>query len=90
MGKKRRILNNPKFAKLRGIRFPKLFSKKEPIEEQAVVVEQKVEEKIEQPKPVLKKDKPKAKAKPKAKLSSKKTTKAKASAKKGRKPTAKK
>ncbi len=84
MGKKRRILNNPKFAKLREIRFPKLFSKKESTEEEVAVGEQKVEEKAEQPKPVLKKDKLKAK------LSSKKTTKAKVSAKKGRKPAAKK
>ena len=80
MGKKRRVLNNPKFAFLKKIRFFKSSADEEQVQEQAVVIEQKVEEKTEQPKPVLKKDKPKAKVKPKAK----------ASAKKGRKPAAKK
>tara|TARA_R110000765_G_scaffold19611_1_gene51332 strand:- start:171 stop:428 length:258 start_codon:yes stop_codon:yes gene_type:complete len=85
MGKKRRILNNPKFAFLKKIRFLKSFADEEQAQEQVAVVEQKVEEKIEQPKPVLKADKPKAK------LSSKKTTtRTKASVKKGRKPATKK
>ena len=76
MGKKRRILNNPKFSFLKKIRFLKSFADEEQAQEQVAVVKQKVEEKIEQPKPVLKADKPKAKF-----SSRKTTTKAKAPAK---------
>mgnify|MGYP003679087241 CR=1 FL=1 len=75
MGKKRRILNNPKFSFLKKIRFLKSFADEEQAQEQVAVVKQKVEEKIEQPKPVLKAEK---------------TTRMKASTKKGRKPAAKK
>ncbi len=72
MGKKRRVLNNPKFAALKRVRFSHLFAeeeKQEPIIEQKLekprepVIEQKLEKPpepaIEQPKPIIKKAKPK-------------------------------
>ena len=46
MGKKRRVLNNPKFAFLKKIRFLKSFADEEQAQEQVAVVKQKVEEKI--------------------------------------------
>ena len=91
MGKKRRVLNNPKFAALRKTRFPHFFDEAEPNQEEAVIA-QKLEEKVEQPRPVLKEIKPEIKAKKEnPKLVSKKTTtKAKAPAKRAHKPAAKK
>jgi hypothetical protein len=73
MGKKRRVLNNPKFAVLKRIRFSHLFAEEEkppePVIEQKLekppepVIEQKLEKPpepaIEQPKPIIKKAKPK-------------------------------
>ena len=84
MGKKRRILSNPKFASIRKVRFPHLFTNEEPTAEEPAL-------QAEAPAPAVEKvPEPKKVAKPKAKLSSKKTTKAKVSAKKPPKPAAKK
>ena len=51
MGKKRRILSNPKFARVRKIRFPHLFTNKEPTAEELEVAAAEAE--IEPATPIL-------------------------------------
>ena len=106
MGKKRRIKTSPKFASLRKIRFPHLFTNKEPTAEELEVAAAEAEiepatpildavaeepaVQVEAPEPAVEKV-PEPKKVTKPRATSKKTTtKAKAATRKRHKSTAKK